>query len=124
MREKMHRITLTQGNDCPIWDWTKNKQFTVKSVYKDLSNTGIDRSFKHLWKAKIPLKIKVWLWLIWHNAIVTKDTMSERGWTGNPFYQFCNQSETILHLFFLCPAAKYVWSCVAKAIGALVEKGL
>jgi hypothetical protein len=27
----------------------------------------------------------VWLWLIWHNAIATKDTMLERGWTGNRF---------------------------------------
>jgi hypothetical protein len=118
MRDKLHRITLTQDNDCHVWDWIKNKQFTVKSVYKDLFSAGIDRSFKHLWKAKIPLKIKVWLWLIWHNAIATKDTMTERGWTGNPFCQFCRQKETILHLFFLCPAAKYVWSCVAKTIGA------
>jgi hypothetical protein len=87
-------------------------------VYKDLSKASIDRSFKHLWKAKIPLKIKVWLWLIWHNAIATKDTMAERGWIGNLFCQFCDKKETILHLFFSCPAAKYVWSCVAKAIGA------
>jgi hypothetical protein len=61
MRDKLSRITLTQENDYPVWDWTKNRQFTVKSVYKDRSKAGIDRSFKHLWKAKIPLKIKVWL---------------------------------------------------------------
>jgi hypothetical protein len=91
MRDKLSRIVLTQGNDLPVWDWTKNGQFTVKSIYKDLSRAGIDRSFKHLWKAKIPLKIKVWLWLIWHNAIATKDTMLERGWTGNPFCKFCRQ---------------------------------
>jgi hypothetical protein len=121
MRDKLNRIVLTQGNDSHVWDWTKNGQFTVKSVYKDLSRAGIDRSFKHLWKAKIPLKIKVWLWLIWHNAIATKDTMLERGWTGNPFCQFCRQKETILHLFFSCPAAKYVWSCVAKSIGVVTR---
>jgi hypothetical protein len=92
-------------------------------VYKDLSKAGIDRSFKHLWKAKIRLKIKVWLWLIWHNVIATKDTMAERGWTGNPFCQFCRQKETSLHLFFSCPATKYVWSCVAKAIGASTRPG-
>jgi hypothetical protein len=123
MRDKLNRIVLTQGNDSLVWDWTKNGQFTVKSVYKNLSRAGIDRSFKHLWKAKIPLKIKVWLWLIWHNAIATKDTMLERGWTGNPFCQFCRQKETILHLFFSCPAAKYVWSCVAKSIGAVTRPG-
>jgi hypothetical protein len=65
----------------------------------------------------------MWLWLIWHNAIATKDTMTERGWIGNPFCQFCRQKETILHLFFSCPTTKYVWSCVAKAIGASTRPG-
>jgi hypothetical protein len=49
-------------------------------MYKHLCSNGLDRSFKHLWKAKIPLKIKVWLWLIWHNAIASKDNMIKRGW--------------------------------------------
>jgi hypothetical protein len=123
MRDKLSRVVLTQEVDVPVWDWTKNGQFTIKSVYKDLSKAGIDRSFKHLWKAKIPLKIKVWLWLISHNAIATKDTMLERGWTGNPFCQFCRQKESIFHLFFSCPAAKFVWSCVAKSIGANTRPG-
>jgi hypothetical protein len=26
-------------------------------------------------RAKSPLKIKVWLWLIWYNAVATKDNM-------------------------------------------------
>jgi hypothetical protein len=67
-------VNLFSGNDIPIWDWNKSAKFLVKFVYKDLSSYRIDRSFKHLWKAKIPLKIKIWLWLIWHNAIATKDT--------------------------------------------------
>jgi hypothetical protein len=56
-------VRLSEEDDIPIWDWNKNAQFSVKSVYKDLSSFGIDRSFKHLWKAKIPLKIKIWTML-------------------------------------------------------------
>jgi hypothetical protein len=108
MRIMLDPIRLSDEEDIPIWDWTKNAQFSVKSVYKDLSSFGIDRSFKHLWKAKIPLKIKIWLWLIWHNSIPTKDTMIERGWLGNSKCQICDQNETIHHLFFSCPAAKFV----------------
>jgi hypothetical protein len=118
LRILLDPVTLTPGNDMPIWDWNKSVKFSVKSVYKDLSNYGNDRSFKHLWKAKIPLKIKIWLWLIWHNAIATKDTMSARGWTGNTRYQFCEQNEAMHHLFFTCVAAKFVWNCVARSIGA------
>jgi hypothetical protein len=80
----MGNVVLVPEDGIPVWDWNKNGLFSVKSVYKDISSAGIDRSFKHLWKAKIPLKIKVWLWLIWHNAIGTKDVMLERGWVGSP----------------------------------------
>jgi hypothetical protein len=60
----LNQGTLTDAMDRPIWKWTKNGQFTVKSLYKKLCKNVIDRSFKHLWKSKLPLKIKVWLWLI------------------------------------------------------------
>jgi hypothetical protein len=123
MRILLDPIILTNGNDIPIWDWNKNAQFSVKTVYKDLSSYGIDRSFKHLWKAKIALKIKIWLWLIWQNAIPTKDTMTKRGWLGNSKCQFCDQNDTIHHLFFSCLAAKFVWSCVARSIGSQSRLG-
>jgi hypothetical protein len=123
LRERVESISLVPEDDIPVWDWTKNGQFAVKSVYKDISNSGIERSFKHLWKSKIPLKIKVWLWLIWHNAIATKNIMSERGWVWNTQCQFCDQTENIHHLFFTCPTAKYVWSCVAKSVGAQNRPG-
>jgi hypothetical protein len=42
---------------------------------------------------------------------------------GNSKCQFCDQNETIHHLFSSCPAAKYVWSCVARSIGAQSRPG-
>jgi hypothetical protein len=118
LRNILCTVALSPGSDKPIWKWSKNGQFTVKSVYKNICSNGVDRSFRHLWKAKIPLKIKIWLWLIWHNAISTKDNMVRRGWIGSAKCQFCDENESILHLFFTCPAAKFVWSCVARSIGA------
>jgi hypothetical protein len=61
----LHRIPcsihLTSIPDKPMWRWNKDGVFTVRSLYKQLCNNGIDRSFKHQWKPKIPLKIKIWL---------------------------------------------------------------
>jgi hypothetical protein len=68
----LNQVRLTQENDSPRWKWLKNGKFTVKSVYKHVCRNGMDRSFRHLWKSKIPLKIKVWLWLIWHNPLLPK----------------------------------------------------
>jgi hypothetical protein len=44
--------------------------------------------------------------------------MSKSGWTRNTKCQFCNEEETILHIFLTWDAAKFVWSGVAKSIGA------
>jgi hypothetical protein len=39
-------------------------------------------SFLHsdLWKIKIPLKIKVFLWLLYREVILTKDNLVKRNW--------------------------------------------
>jgi hypothetical protein len=74
----MAQTHLSTDNDLPRWKWSKKGNFTVKSIYKKICGGGRDRSFRHLWKSRIPLKIKVWLWLIWHNAIATKDNLLKR----------------------------------------------
>jgi hypothetical protein len=88
----------------------------VKSLYNKLSSEGIDRSFKQLWKSRIPLKIKIWLWLIWQNAIATKDNMKKRKWVGSFDCHFCPDDETINHLFFTCPMAAYIWSTISTVL--------
>jgi hypothetical protein len=48
LREKLDNVILVPEEDVPVWDWNKNGLFSVKSVYKDISSAGIDRSLKHL----------------------------------------------------------------------------
>jgi hypothetical protein len=66
--------------DRPMWKWTKNRQFGMQSMYRDLCRNCVDRSFRHIWKAKIPLKIKIQMWLIWHNSIPKITWWEETGW--------------------------------------------
>lgn len=121
--DKLMGVRFNQDRDKPVWKWEKSDKFSVKSIYTHLSSNGIDRSFKHLWKAKIPLKIKIWLWLIWHNAIATKDNMKKRQWEGDTKCRFCHEKETIGHLFFTCSAAAYVWGTVTNTLGATTRPG-
>jgi hypothetical protein len=74
--------------------------------------------YKHIWKAKIPPKIKVFLWLIENEAMLTKDNMIKRNWQGDPTYCFCAQPEAIEHLFFGCAVMKVVWGVVAGCFGS------
>lgn len=118
LKEKLQSVTLgLDEDDTPRRYWNKSGKFTVKSMYNHLSDVGPDRSFKHLWEATIPLKIKIGLWLIRHNAIATKDNMIRGNWVGDPLCRFCPGPENIQHMFFHCSTAKYVWSIICKCIG-------
>jgi hypothetical protein len=53
------------------------------------------------WKIKLPLKIKVFLWLLYREAIPTKDNLVKRNWHGNEMCSFYSNKEIIQHLFLI-----------------------
>ena len=49
-------------------------------------------------------------------AILTKDVMDRKKWKGDMKCAFCNEKETIRHLFFECNISKYVWSIIDASV--------
>jgi len=109
---------LSSERDYPKWLGERDGKFSVKSQYASLWAADTEDKNKNLWKAKIPLKIKVFMWLVKSNAILTKDNLSKKGWQGDQTCSFCSTPETIEHLFFGCAMARYCWSLVSIVIGA------
>jgi hypothetical protein len=48
------------------------KFFFVKTMYAYLCGVDTENHNKKIWKSKIPLKIKVFMWLLQQNAVSTK----------------------------------------------------
>jgi hypothetical protein len=78
MKDILLTYPLGDGRDSPCWLLSKNGLFTVNSLYRKFADTRPNSNFKHRLKAKFPPKIKMWLWLILHNAIANKDNMKKR----------------------------------------------
>jgi len=101
-----HRIlALHLHGSCSIYaqvfkfsKWSQKGGFSVKSTYDSSDDNG--DSFSRIWKAKLPYKIKIFLWLIEQGAILTKDNTVRRRWPGNPSGCFCDNMESINHLCF------------------------
>lgn len=111
-------FTPTDAPDLITWRWTTNGQFTVNSLYKWLEYGGMkNRSFITIWRANIPLKIKVFLWLLKHDRILTKENLLNKGWTGNTACIFCGEFESANHLFVNCYIAQSIWSWIANHNG-------
>ena len=56
-------FNFIQQADKISWKWGSKKIFTTKSTYDHLSNQA-RVNFDHIWKAKIPYKVKIFTWLL------------------------------------------------------------
>ena len=65
--------------------------------------------YTHISKAKLPYEFKIFHWLVEKGAVLTRDNMVKRKWSGDPSCSFCHELETTNHLFFQ-------WGC---ALGQL-----
>ena len=109
-------VQLTDQPDNFIWRLTDTGVFTVKSMYLDLMSDHTVFLRKYIWKMKVPLKIKIFMWFLYQKVILTKDNLAKRNWNGSKKCCFCDQDETIQHLFFTCPFAKMIWRIVHMAL--------
>jgi hypothetical protein len=59
-----------EANDIVSWALEPKKLFSTKSLYRFLTDRGMpSRVACLIWKCKIPLKIKFFLWQVFHNKL-------------------------------------------------------
>ena len=58
--------------DMIYWRREKTGKFSVKSMYNAITPNIIGTCHKHIWKRKNPPKVKIFVWLMENNAILTK----------------------------------------------------
>lgn len=102
---------LSSEVDSIAWRWNNGRKFSVHSGYNFLIFGGvIDRRISQLWKLKIPLRIKIFMWLASKNRVLTTDTLSKRGWQEPSICALCHRNgENLEHLLFECTYAKSLW---------------
>jgi hypothetical protein len=115
-------VHLNEHRDFFVWNCSKS--FSVKALYNDiLIRTG--NPFNCLtWKAKVPLKIKIFLWYLRKGVILIKDNLAKRHWKGCIRCCFCDENESIQHLFFECPVARLLWLAISITFGVSIPTNI
>jgi hypothetical protein len=111
----LHRLIdaqLETHDDEFRWWLTQTGKFMVKSMYLYLLNDNTVYLHKYLWKMKVHLKTKIFMWFVQRKEILTKDNLFKRNWPGSTKCCFCEQNESIEHLSINCPFAKIIWQIV------------
>lgn len=106
------------GKDTILWGLEKSGLYNTKSLYKTITHGGVtSRVGKHIWKCKIPSKIKIFLWQMHHGKLPAATVLKRRGWKGDHQCSLCGAAETINHIFFQCPLGAFIWCCIRDAFG-------
>jgi hypothetical protein len=92
-------INLNDDQDKFIWGLTSSGKFTIKSMYGDMLNGHTRYLCKYLWKIKISLKIKIFMWFVSKKVLLTRDNLAKRNLNGNTKCSFCDAEKSVEHLF-------------------------
>ena len=60
------------------------------------------------------MKIKIFLWLVRRDKILTKLNLVAKGWQGDTTCVFCDQPESTDHLFTQCSFIRLIWIWIAN----------
>ena len=71
-------MQLTNEPDKFSWALTNSGIFTVISLYLDFMSGHTIFLRQYIWKMKVPLKIRIFMWFLFRKVILTKDNLARR----------------------------------------------
>lgn len=116
-------ISWSRPRDVFFWPHTKDGVYSVKSGYNcyrvplptHTSRASSSHNIPHsiwncIWCARVPEKIKHFMWRLTHNAISVKDNLWRKKLAKNPLCPIClPEPEIVEHMDLLCPWTEPLW---------------
>lgn len=99
-----------------LWGGSKDGSFTVMSAYAFLTRDAelrpnMEEFYNRGWRVIAPERVRVFLWLVAHQAIMTNMERKRRHISENSVCPLCKGGEeTIFHVLRDCPAASGLWA--------------
>jgi len=116
--ELVNQTTLTEGRDVMKWVLEKRGNYTTRSLYKAMTFGGVkDPVLMRIWRCRIPLKIKFFLWMAFNDRIQAAVQLKKKKWSGQEECKLCGERETVDHILFLCPVALFMWTLIRETCG-------
>ncbi|KAF8776620.1 hypothetical protein HU200_003344 [Digitaria exilis] len=128
------KLSSQPMEDLNAWAFERNGVYLVCSAYKLLkdiqmseadhveggttSSEGLGQWWRHLWKMKIPPKVRIFWWRAIHSFLPAKAVL-----LGHHIVKegHCNDyghsSESIFHTMFECSYAHRFWECIKELTG-------
>ncbi|CAA7016725.1 unnamed protein product [Microthlaspi erraticum] len=112
---------ITGARDRISWGHTQNGEFSVRFAYAFISRDSSPRPnmqavFKQIWHVLAPERVRIFLWLVGNEVIMTNMERQRRHLSNTGVCQVCRGGEeSILHVLRDCPAMAGVWQRIVPA---------
>ncbi|KAG9441971.1 hypothetical protein H6P81_017825 [Aristolochia fimbriata] len=110
----------TNVEDELVWSLSPNGSYTVASAYTHLlGNPSGSSQAKLAWKMEAPPKVKMFIWSVAHNRILTRENLVRRGIPlPSLLCPLCeDKQESVDHLLLQCTMAWHIWSWFIDLFG-------
>ena len=87
------------------------------SLYRKLVGGRRVTRFSALWKARLPPKIKIFMWQAFRGQLPSSDQLHKRNDSIAVECALCNEQESSSHIFFQCHLARFAWICLRSWMG-------
>ncbi|CAL1356871.1 unnamed protein product [Linum trigynum] len=114
----LNSVNLAYSSHSPcriIWKQEANSNFSVISLYRELEDIHLrgieDFPVEKVWISWIPSKICFFIWLVYHNRVLTLDNLKKRGfYLANKCVLCMKDEETAHHMLVECKYVRNIWS--------------
>lgn len=112
-------IQFNSEQDVIQWKLEPSGIYTSKSIYRVLIGGGkTEWVFNYTWKCPVPPTVKIFIYLVLNDKILSRDVLSRRGMSINLNCALCGvcRRETTLHMLFYCHYATTIWRKVSAVL--------
>jgi hypothetical protein len=109
-------LLIEEENDEVSWSLEPSGRFSTRSMCLNLSRGAKVTCFKEVWRARVPPKIKIFLWKLIRNRLPSCEQVAKRMGPSNSRCALCGDMEDCNHIFFTCPMAQFMWSGIREIL--------
>jgi hypothetical protein len=120
LMELINTVSLTETRDSVKWVLEKSGSFSASSLYNELTFIGFsNRWLMNVWKTKAPLKIRIFLWQVINDKILSYEQLKKRNWPGFVTCKLCGLLESTSRIFSSVRLTTSADVCVEMPSGGL-----
>jgi hypothetical protein len=117
-------IHFSEVDDALVWELHSSGLYTSQSLYAIINFRGVTPVYiPAVWNLNVPPRVHVFLWLMYHNKLLTRDNLCKRQEINDKTCLLCSEDESVHHLFFSCDIVKLLWREISETIQNAVVVG-